>query len=292
MGKQEERVVGGFSTVCTTSVEKFVLESFGVPVAVFVEHEDFLRLCVPEDQVRVKHVDHPNERSVDLFSVDFLQVANVDDVADHAPEEACFVEDDLLRVRQELRMPAEVSHRAQLSWQLAGQREQGHGGEDVPGQEVHPETEENVVRELSSDNIACIRRLVKMDSIFMSLDARQAAMIVGVAAPYSDNRAHFPKQAIAHQWHCIEHIVCGVLLDFVISEDFIAIDGPFAGNPGVKFLTEDALLGQLVVNICLRGKLICRVLAIDLMHRVLVIWISSWCTKRSKRLTAMKVLLI
>ena len=261
-------------------------------MAVLVEHEDFLRLCVPEDQVRIKHVDHPNERSIDLFSVDFLQVANVDDVADHAPEEARLVEDDLLRVGQELRMPAEVSHHAQLSWQLAGQSEEGHSGECFPGQEVQTEPEEGVVREVSSDNKACFGRLVKMDSILMSLDAGQASVIVGVSAPQSDDRAHFPKQAIAQHRHCIEHIVGRVLLDFVISEDFIAIDGPFAGNPGVKFLTEDALLGQLVVHICLRGQLKCRVLTIDLMHRVLVIWISSRRSKRSQRLTAIEVLLI
>ena len=297
MGKQaQERifvcVVSTLNAPTTTSVEKFVLESFSVPVAVFVEHEDFLGVCVPEDQVRVKRVDHPHDRSTDLLRVDFLQVANVDDVADHATEEASFVEDYLLSVWQELRMPAEVTHHAQLSWQLGGQREKRHRGEELPSQEVQSKAEEGVVRELTGDNIAGFRGLVKMDSILMCLNACKATVVVRVSAPDSDGRTHFPKQTVAQHWHCIEHIVCGILLNLVIGEDFIAVDGPFAGDPGVKFLTEDALLGQLVVHIGLRGKLIGHVLTIDLMHGVLVIWIASWSAKRSHSQTAIKVPLI
>ena len=141
MGKQaQERifvcVVSTLNAPTTTSVEKSVLESFSVPVAVLVEHEDFLGVCVPEDQVRVKRVDHPHDWGTDLLSVNFLQVANVDDVADHATKEACFVEDDLLSVWQELRMPAEVTHRTKLSWHLDAQDKQGHRGQELTREEV------------------------------------------------------------------------------------------------------------------------------------------------------------
>jgi len=86
-----------------------VLEGLRVPVAVLVEDEDFFGYCVAENQIWVEHVDHPHERYIDLIGVNLFQVANVDDMSLNTTEHSCLVEDDLLSVREQLCVPAEVA---------------------------------------------------------------------------------------------------------------------------------------------------------------------------------------
>lgn len=58
-----------------------MLKSLFVPVAIFIEDEDFAGRSITEDQIWIIHVDLPHEASVDLVSIDLLQVVDVDIVS-------------------------------------------------------------------------------------------------------------------------------------------------------------------------------------------------------------------
>ena len=46
-----------------------------------------------------------------------------------------------------------------------------------------------------------------------------------------------------------EKVVGRVLVNFSVIEDFIAVDSPFAGNPHMEVLVEDALLWELLIHV-------------------------------------------
>ena len=64
-------------SVIAISVEKFMLEGILVPDAILIEYEDLLRAGISEDQVLIKHIDAPEQLSIDFISVQLLQVGNV-----------------------------------------------------------------------------------------------------------------------------------------------------------------------------------------------------------------------
>ena len=116
----------------------------------------------------------------------------------------------------------------------------------------------------------------------MRLDARQACVVVRITVPCAEQGTESPEQAVPEDWLRLEHVVGGVFLNLVVGQNFVAVDGPLASNPSVQLLTEDAFLGQLVVNIGLGGDFVRRVLAVDFVHFVLVIVVAAVATKGSR----------
>jgi hypothetical protein len=69
----------------------------------------------------------------------------------------------------------------------------------------------------------------------------------------------------------LEPIVSGILVGLIIVENVIAVDSPPAGNPLMEFLVNDALLGQLIVELLLSGDLELGVHPLALIIVVLVV---------------------
>ena len=143
--------------VDSCSVEERVLDGFLVPLSLLVEDEDLASGCIAEAHVRVEHVDLPHQEGRNLGGVDLLQVANVNVVAVNGTEKSCLLEHNLLCVREQLRVPGEMAHSAELSGHLNGKEEQGHDGE-VRHASDPAESEANggVVSHLTHDNMSSI----------------------------------------------------------------------------------------------------------------------------------------
>lgn len=93
-----------------------MLESLLVPYALLVEHENLLGFHVAENHVLVEEVSCPHELVLDGLSWNLLEIFDVDDVLRDLSKEERLVEDDLLRVRQELCVPSEISLLSPSSW--------------------------------------------------------------------------------------------------------------------------------------------------------------------------------
>jgi len=117
-------------------------------------------------------------------------------------------------------------------------------------------------------------------AILVGLDASQASMVVSIAAPVTENGAESPKQSISQQGLRIEHVVGRELLDLIVSEHLVSVDGPLTRDPSVNFLIQDAFLGQLVINIGLRGDLKGRMSAVRSVHLVRVVGVTDGAAER------------
>ena len=115
----------------------------------------------------------------------------------------------------------------------------------------------------------------------MGLNACQAAWVTSISTFIAEYGTESPKQPVPKQRYRFEHIVGRVLLDFVVHEDFIAVDSPFASDPGVEFLVEDAFLRQLVIYVMLRRNFVSSMLTVDFVHDILVIGIANRSAKCS-----------
>ena len=100
-----------------------MLECLLIPNPVSVENEDLPRGSVSEDHGGVEHVGHPEYLRENLVGTDFFEVADVHDISFLSAEQKHFVENDLLRMGQELSMIGEVVHVRPLSGDLAAEQE-------------------------------------------------------------------------------------------------------------------------------------------------------------------------
>lgn len=105
------------------SVEERVLQSFLIPVAILIEDEDFTRGWIAEAKIGVEHVDFPHEVSLNLFSIDLFQVANVNIVSLNLTKQGSLMEDNLFGMGQKLCVPAEVFHGGQFPRRLHAHQE-------------------------------------------------------------------------------------------------------------------------------------------------------------------------
>lgn len=94
-----------------------MIDSLLVPDACLVENEFMVALGAAEDHLRIEHVHVPEEGRSTVLSIYFLQVLDVDVNASQLSKHLRLVENDLLRVRQQLRMEAEVVHLRKTSGQ-------------------------------------------------------------------------------------------------------------------------------------------------------------------------------
>ena len=130
-----------------------VLQSLLVPVTILVKDEDLAALRTFEDQIWIEHVDFPHERSFHFRAVDLLEASNVNDDTPHTSVQICLMEDDLLSVRQQLCMPAEVCQSIHLAWHLESVIESWQKqGKTLTGEETKGETNCGVVSELAHGN--------------------------------------------------------------------------------------------------------------------------------------------
>ena len=160
-----------------------MLKSLLVPKAVLVEDELLTSRSISPDKVRIEHVAFPHERSVDLVCINLFQVANVDVVALNLAKERRFAEDYLLSVREQLRVPREVLHRADLTRHLHGHQEERHNKEGVqPSEEGSQETKRRVVSQLTKEHVGSVWRLVEVDGILVRKDVAEASVIVNGTA--------------------------------------------------------------------------------------------------------------
>ena len=91
------------------SIQKRVVERVLIPDAVLVKDEELVGRCVPEDKVLIEDVAHPHQFILDGVSVNLFEILDVHNKFVVSAEEPTLMEDDLLTVRQQLSMPAEVS---------------------------------------------------------------------------------------------------------------------------------------------------------------------------------------
>jgi hypothetical protein len=78
----------------------------------------------------------------------------------------------------------------------------------------------------------------------------------------------------------LEPVVCGILVRLIIWKNIVAINWPSSGDPRVKLLVNDALLGKLMVKLLLSGdlKLSIHFLALVIVVLVVVISVTSWAS--------------
>ena len=175
------------------SVEKRVLKSLFVPVAIFIEDEDFARRSITEDQIWIIHVDLPHEASVDLVSIDLLQVVDVDIVSVDWSKPRDFMEDNLLSVREKLCMPAEELHAWDFSRHLDSVVECRHGIEEVlSGESSENEAKGSIVGDLAEDCWISLLRLVQVNAVLMGFNSGKSCMIIGLALLIAEERGEVP----------------------------------------------------------------------------------------------------
>ena len=76
-------------------------------------------------------------------------------------------------------------------------------------------------------------------------------------------------------------IVHRVLVNFGVVKNLIAADVPFAGKPHVEPFVENTMLGELIIQVVLRGHLVSSVLRLNFVHGVDVVGITSRCAESS-----------
>lgn len=107
-----------------------MVECFFTPDSISVEHEQLFAFHVSENHVLIKFIYCPHELGGNVLMINLLQVLDINIDPSHSTEKGSLVENNLLRVGEELRVISEVVHVCQLS----GERD-GHSGE---GQESKP----------------------------------------------------------------------------------------------------------------------------------------------------------
>ena len=87
-----------------------------VPVSVFVKNEDLVGSFVSEDHVLVKDIAHPHQFVLNCICLDLLDVVDVDQEPLWSGSHRLLDEHDLLSVRPQLCVPAEVGPLSPSPW--------------------------------------------------------------------------------------------------------------------------------------------------------------------------------
>ena len=107
-----DQCYGKFITLAHTlvllSVQERVIECVLVPISVPIEDEKLTSGLVSENKVLIEDHTIPHEFVLNSFGINLLKVIDVHYVLGSVAKEEWFLEDNLLRVRKELSMPAEV----------------------------------------------------------------------------------------------------------------------------------------------------------------------------------------
>ena len=157
-----------------------MLESLLVPYALLVEDEHLGGLHVAEHHVLVEDITCPHELVLDGLCWNSLEVLDVHDAPVDLPKEHGLVENHLLRMGQQLRVPGEVPLLDQSSWDeeerdQGWQQEVAHTWHESPG---GPQTEDNKVSVAPLESPVGLFALVQENSVFMGLDTIEVSVVI------------------------------------------------------------------------------------------------------------------
>ena len=183
-------------SVDESSEEEWVLEGLLVPLALLIEDEDFSSCGIAEAQVGIEHVDVPHERCIDLSSINLLEILDVDIESLHRTEHRGLVEHNLLRVRQELCMPAEVTYDAYFTGHLDSGESDGQRANPRSSGQVEKESNSEIVSHLPHDDIFGDGRLIEVDAVFMGHHSVEASVIISISVAGTYERGRLPDQRV------------------------------------------------------------------------------------------------
>lgn len=87
-----------------------------VPDASLVENKFVIALRAAEAHGLIVHISVPHKRHTTVFSTNFFEVLDVDVNSREFTQKLRLVENDLLSMRQQLSVEAEMMHLRQSSW--------------------------------------------------------------------------------------------------------------------------------------------------------------------------------
>ena len=86
-----------------------MLEGLFVPYSLLVEHEDFLSLHIPKQHFLIEQISGPHELVGNGFCWNFFEILHIYKNSLDLSEQMGLMENNLLSMRDELRVPSKVS---------------------------------------------------------------------------------------------------------------------------------------------------------------------------------------
>ena len=120
------------------SIQKWMIKSVFIPNTVPIEHKQFASCGISEHEVLIEDVAHPHEFIFDGIGINLFQILDVDYELVVSSKEPTLLEDNLLSVRQQFCMPAEVGLLSPSSRHIGALNKHGQEsdfGASAPGQE-------------------------------------------------------------------------------------------------------------------------------------------------------------
>ena len=244
-----------------------MVERVLVPDALPIEDEELTAGHVPEDEAVIEVVSEPHEFVLDGFGVHLLEVLDVHDDLPGLAGEIGLVEDDLLGVRKELGMPAEVRLLSPSPWhEREGDehRQESDVGASRPGSEGE---QYGPVSVAPGDGPRCVLALIQELGVLMKRNSREVGMGIRGARDllaWSEERPDGPEEeSILEQRILAEVVVRSILIWFIVVKTVAqAVRRETCAHPGEEDIVGDVLLRGLVLEVVIVWKLIVSVFGI------------------------------
>lgn len=161
------------------SIQKWVLKGLFVPYSLLVEHEDLLSLHIPKQHFLIEHISSPHELVGNGFSWNFFEILHIYKNSFDLSEQEGLMKNNLLSMRDELRVPGEVSLLDPSSREESKSNQRWKEHLRVPQQQVgRPRKNHSAISIPPSDCPLSLIRLVKEKTVLVCLNSVEVGVVV------------------------------------------------------------------------------------------------------------------